>query len=130
MSGNPTASVAALLIYYSFDLHGYNAEELAMKWLDIYSSKWVVAAIVEALYQGRYKAESVAHLLDFWAGRGQVLHHFDYEFLDIVCRKVSQGMESQSLQQPQSPQRSLKITRVQRRKQRGDVASSAWNSAA
>lgn len=85
MARNPVASITALLTYYSFDLHGCAIDQLVQKWLSKYPPKWVMSAVVEALYQGRYKAASVNSILFLWYLRGQPLHHFDYEFLDIVC---------------------------------------------
>jgi hypothetical protein len=70
---------------YSFDLEGYAVEHVTHNWLRHYPSKWVVAAIIEALYLGRYKAASVESILFLWCLRGQPLRHFDNEFACLVC---------------------------------------------
>ena len=87
-----TTTAAALLIHYSFDLHGYSADELVAWWAKAYQSHWVRSAIVEALYQGRYKAISVEQILALWSRRGQPLYHFNHEFERIVCSKFPQAL--------------------------------------
>lgn len=83
---NTTADFAAsLLIHYSFDLGGYPAKELIAVWLNNYSASWVRCAVIEALYQGRYKAVSVEQILAFWQRRGLAVYHFNHEFERLVC---------------------------------------------
>ena len=74
-----------LLKSYSFDLEGFKAEELVAEWLELYKGRWIRLAVVEALYQGRYKAISVNQLLVFWQRRGDPICHFNHEFEHIVC---------------------------------------------
>lgn len=85
MIRGPAASASALLSYYGFDLHEQALNQLVENWLGAYPARWVMAAVIEALYQGRYKAYSVDRILFLWYLRGQPLHHFDFEFLDIIC---------------------------------------------
>ncbi len=77
-----------LLVHYCFELRGHNAEELVQSWCDRYQVKWVMLAIIEALYQGRYKAVSVEQILAVWQRRGQAIHHFNHDFERLVCRKI------------------------------------------
>ena len=58
--------VAALLIHYSFDLGGYTSSELIAQWFANYPERWVRAAVIEALYRGRYKAVSIDQILTVW----------------------------------------------------------------
>lgn len=83
---------ANLLRYYSFELGGYTVEQLLSQWTIDYSINWVRMAIVEALYQGRYKAISVEQILAFWQRRGQPLHHFNHEFDRLVCNKFPRNL--------------------------------------
>lgn len=85
MRHNPFASTSILLTYYCFDLEEQATEEVVKTWLGEYPSKWVLSAIVEALYQGRYKVASVERILFHWRLRGQPTSHFDREFADLVC---------------------------------------------
>lgn len=88
-----SADLAAnLLVHYSFDLNGYNASELINRWQAEYPINWLHLAVIEALYQGRYKAISVQQILIFWLRRGQVLHHFNMEFERLICSKFPEKL--------------------------------------
>jgi hypothetical protein len=92
-----TAELAVeLLIHYSFDLSGYTASELMSRWQQRYPDSWVHLAVVEALYQGRYKAISVEQILALWQRRGQAYYHFNMEFERLVCSKFPQKLHSQT----------------------------------
>lgn len=100
MTRNPVISTAALLTHYSFDLQGQGIEPVVHKWLAAYPNRWVMAAVVEALYQGRYKVDSVNRILSAWQARGQPLPHFDHDFADIVCKKLLHPMANYAQSQP------------------------------
>jgi hypothetical protein len=85
---------AALLIHYSFDLSGYSASELVNRWQTQYPLNWLHLAVIEALYQGRYKAFSVQQLLTFWQRRGQAIFHFNMEFERLICSKFPESLTS------------------------------------
>ncbi|ABA23826.1 conserved hypothetical protein [Trichormus variabilis ATCC 29413] len=82
----------ALLINYSFDLSGYHADELVNRWQKQYPADWLHLAVIEALYQGRYKAISVQQLLAFWQRRGQEIYHFNMEFERLICSKFPESL--------------------------------------
>ncbi|NEO86219.1 MAG: hypothetical protein F6J87_18470 [Spirulina sp. SIO3F2] len=87
----PRSSVAqaiALLSHYGFDTKPYTAAERVGHWLDDYEANWIRFAIIEALYQGRYKSISVEHILSMWLRRGQPSQHFNGDFERIICRKL------------------------------------------
>lgn len=84
-------SAAALLTHYSFDLGGYSTGELIAQWLLEYPAAWVRLATIEALYQGRYKAVSVTHILACWKRRNQALYHFNHEFERLVTSQLPKG---------------------------------------
>ena len=77
-----------LMTSYSFDLHGYSAEELIGQWLDHYHGKWIRLAVIEALYLGRYKAISIEQILGVWLRLGNPNPHFSHEFERLICRKL------------------------------------------
>lgn len=85
---------AALLIHYSFDLSGYNASELVNRWQTQYPVNWLHLAVIEALYQGRYKAFSVQQILTFWQRRKQAIFHFNMEFERLICSKFPESLTS------------------------------------
>lgn len=76
---------ATLLVHYSFDLGGYTAKERIDSWLKNYPATWIRSAVIEALYQGRYKAISVEQILGFWQRRGFAVYHFNHEFERLIC---------------------------------------------
>ncbi|MCU0536354.1 MAG: hypothetical protein MUD14_20905 [Hydrococcus sp. Prado102] len=84
------AQTAALLTRYGFELKGYTPLELIEQWLRLYPAKWVRLAVIEALYQGRYKAISVEHILGLWQRRGQPTFHFPYDFERLIFRVLPQ----------------------------------------
>ncbi|MCC5647019.1 hypothetical protein LC607_29690 [Nostoc sp. CHAB 5824] len=84
----------ALLINYSFDLSGYTANELVERWQTQYPLNWLHLAVIEALYQGRYKAVSVQQILVFWQRRDQATYHFNMEFERMICNKFPQSLTS------------------------------------
>ncbi|MEO1126595.1 MAG: hypothetical protein AAFX95_21355 [Cyanobacteria bacterium J06639_16] len=75
----------ALLEHYSFDLSGFSATSLVYSWQQHATSTWIRDAVIEALYQGRYKAVSVGQVLLMWSRRGQPLRHFTIDFNRMVC---------------------------------------------
>ncbi|WP_052050240.1 hypothetical protein [Leptolyngbya sp. KIOST-1] len=89
MKKNPAESTFLLLANYSFEPTETNVTDMVFCWLSLYPGKWVVAAIVEAIYQGRYKVESVSRILNAWNMRGYPVHHFDYDFADVVCKQLA-----------------------------------------
>ncbi len=82
------AETASLLNRYSFELRGQPSLELIEQWLQHYCAQWIRLAVVEALYQGRYKAISVEHILELWLRRGQTNFHFTHEFERLICRNL------------------------------------------
>ncbi|MEL6400421.1 MAG: hypothetical protein AAFR26_15340 [Cyanobacteria bacterium J06626_4] len=105
-----------LLAEYSFDLSGFRVGELMAIWqehLKIEPS-WIRAAVLEALYQGRYKAFSVEQILQGWKRRGHPVRHFNSEFERIVFGPIDPliskyapltGRRPSELMAPQSPTR-------------------------
>lgn len=85
----------ALLLHYIFDLGGYSARELVAHWSVYYPTNWVRLAVIEALYQGRYKAISVEQILGLWQRRGQVRQHFNCEFERLVCGNIQSRLTRQ-----------------------------------
>lgn len=101
LAKDPNASAIELLTHYSFDLGAHTVNQLIEYWLSTYPANWVRLAIIEALYQGRYKAISVEQLLSFWKRRGQPFHHFNHEFERIVCNNFPQNLATQPPRKPE-----------------------------
>ena len=84
LDNSPHLAVA-LLNHYSFDLGECSANELVALWRREYPVAWLRLAIIEALYQGRYKAISVQQILTIWQRRKQCTYHFNLEFETLIC---------------------------------------------
>ncbi|MDV3000625.1 MAG: hypothetical protein N5P05_002231 [Chroococcopsis gigantea SAG 12.99] len=82
-----TKQIAAILNNYGFEMRGYTSQELMERWQRDYPLRWIEMAVVEALYQGRYKVISIEEILKIWFRRGQPTFHFTYEFERLVCQK-------------------------------------------
>jgi hypothetical protein len=84
-----TIQVAALVSRYGFELKGVTLLELIEDWSASYSVYWIRLAIIEALYQGRYKTISVEQILRLWKRRGQPTFHFTRDFERLVDGQLS-----------------------------------------
>jgi len=82
------AEAVALLVHYSFDLEGYTAEELVEQWRQTYPSNWLRLAVIEALYQGRYKGISVSQILAIWQRLSQARSHFTADFERLIVQSL------------------------------------------
>jgi len=74
----------ALLNGYGFDMDGFAADYLVSYWAVNHPAHWIRGAIVEALYQGRYRAVSVGQILAVWRRRGQPIPHYTPDFERVV----------------------------------------------
>ncbi len=88
------AQTEELLNHYGFELMGYTAKELIAQWVKKYDALWVRLAVVEALYQGRYKAISVEQILNFWSRKGNPTFHFNHEFERLISHKLPRYLAS------------------------------------
>ena len=75
-------AVALLVRYFSVDETLAQQEILALA--EQYPLDWIGMAVLEALYQGRYKVVSVGQILAIWQRRGKVLCHFNWEFESMM----------------------------------------------
>jgi hypothetical protein len=89
-----------LLSYYGPDSEPYpqpwTKGRLLERWLRIYPQQWVCWALIESLYQGRYKTYCVEQILALWLRRGEPLYHFNHEFEAMICN-VPQQMNSSAV---------------------------------
>jgi hypothetical protein len=81
-----------LLCYYKFALDGQSAPAILQQWALDYPVEWIHLAIIEALYQGRYKAVSVAQILQMWQRRQQAQPHFDRDFEQLIRKRLPQNL--------------------------------------
>lgn len=78
--------ITSMLIHYGFDLGVNDPQELIKKWMTQYDPYWIRLAVIEALYQGRYKAISVVQILNVWQRKGKTTYHFNREFERLIAR--------------------------------------------
>ena len=81
---------ATLLESYRFELGAHDSRQWVSLWLESYRPSWIRDAVIEALYQGRYKSRSVRQILDLWQRRGQPIRHVTHEFESAVCREFGE----------------------------------------
>lgn len=86
--------IMAILRHYGFELKGYTPIELIHQWQHKYSTQWIRLAVIEAIYQGRYKSLSVEQILQQWLRRGKPSLHFNREFERLICHKLPQIPEN------------------------------------
>ncbi|MGL4502840.1 MAG: hypothetical protein ACRC78_06155 [Planktothrix sp.] len=87
-----------LLKYYGFELADQTPEQIIERWEKQYDPDWFLPAILESLYQGRYKAISVEHILIYWQRRGKKVYHFTSDFERLICHRFPKNLllESQN----------------------------------
>lgn len=96
LSKDPARLAADLLHHYSFELAGYSVAQQVEIWQEYYPAEWLPVAIIEALYQGRYKAISVEQILNLWQRRNHPVHHFNHEFERLICGNLPQPADGVS----------------------------------
>ncbi len=87
----------AILNHYGFDLRSQTSQELLEKWEQTYSSLWIRLAVIEALYQGRYKSISIEQILRHWLRKGSPSIHFNSEFEALICQDLPYGEQEVKL---------------------------------
>jgi hypothetical protein len=96
-SSSPASTTLELLSYYSLEGDRYpkpiSKAQVLNRWLQSYPEQLVRLALIESLYQGRYKMISVEQLLALWYRRGQPTYHFNHEFEALVCHDVPHLMK-------------------------------------
>ncbi len=78
----------ALLEHYSFDIAGSSARGFSTYWAEDLPTEWLRLAVLEALYQGRYKAVSVSQILALWERKQKPQPHFNDEFERLICDRL------------------------------------------
>jgi hypothetical protein len=96
---------AALMEGYRFELGHHDARQWVSLWLEFYRPAWIRDAVVEALYQGRYKSISVRQILELWQRRGQPIRHVTHDFEAAVCREFGEVKLTPAAPTHSSPQR-------------------------
>ncbi len=88
------AAAVALMVHY-FDIQETDAWTVVLGLSAYNPPSWIRIAVIEALYQGRYKAISVEQILSIWRRRGKILSHFNREFEAIVTVPLPDRVQAQ-----------------------------------
>lgn len=72
--------IATLIDRYGLEPDGERVDIIVATWLQHNDRTWVVKAIVESLYRGRYKIKSVDNILKDWQRLSKPLYHFTPEY--------------------------------------------------
>jgi hypothetical protein len=87
---------ATFLERYGFELQGQTSQRWVDRWSRQFPSPWIPAALLEALYQGRYKATSVEQILRLWQRRGAPHLTFPPEMSRSLWREQEELIRSLS----------------------------------
>ncbi|MEO1134138.1 MAG: hypothetical protein AAFX40_15725 [Cyanobacteria bacterium J06639_1] len=83
----------AFMERYGFDLDRLRGDAWVRSWEERFPALWVIPAMVEALYQGRYKAVSVEQLLRMWRDRNYPRLSFGLDFTRKVWPEVTEEVQ-------------------------------------
>jgi hypothetical protein len=73
-------AIAVSLLFHYFELDIPSARGMAHMWAQRYPIEWISPAVLESLYQGRYRAVSVEQILGIWKRRNTPISHYPSEF--------------------------------------------------
>jgi hypothetical protein len=88
MIQSPQNTIAALIAHYGLELEGIQVDAIVKPWLDRYEPLWIVKAIIESLYRGRYKVNSVDRILQGWERIGDARYSFSIEYERGILEKI------------------------------------------
>ncbi len=73
---------------YGLELDGDRVDTPIDTWLQTYDPTWIVKAIVESLYRGRYKIKSIDNILKDWQRLGKPRYNFTPEYERGILRNL------------------------------------------
>ncbi len=85
---------ATFLERYGFELEGQTSQRWVERWSKQFPGPWIPAALLEALYRGRYKATSVEQILRLWQRRGAPYLTFPPEMSRSLWREQEELLRS------------------------------------
>jgi hypothetical protein len=88
------AEVVPLLVRYRYEPDETQATLIAQAWAEQYPAEWVRPAVVETLYQARYKTISVEQVLNLWQRQGRPHLHYSGDFERLVSRSPAPRLSS------------------------------------
>jgi hypothetical protein len=72
--------ITSVVDRYGLELDGHQVDTITAIWFQKYDRAWIVKAIVESLYRGRYKIKSIDNILRDWERLGKPRYDFTPEY--------------------------------------------------
>ncbi|ESA37802.1 hypothetical protein N836_34840 [Leptolyngbya sp. Heron Island J] len=113
--GREAQQAITLIKSFSLELEQYSPESQVLYWLHQYRAPWIRDAIIEAVYQGRYKIISVEHILAIWQRRGQPVCHFTSGFEQVISAQLGTQLRLSTSMMTQMPQPARDIEKLDTR---------------
>lgn len=80
--------ITVIIDRYGLDPEDHQIDPIVVSWLQEYDSTWIVQAIIESVFRGRYKIKSVDNILKDWQRlsepRYQFTPEYEREILDSI----------------------------------------------
>ncbi len=86
--------VTTAIEHYGLELDEQRVDTVVLTWFQTYDPAWVVKALVEALYRGRYKIKSVDNILRDWQRRGSPFYKFTPDYEREILQSLRLGTDS------------------------------------
>jgi hypothetical protein len=88
MSHSQQNLIAVIIKIYGLSLDEQQVEAILIAWFQKYDRAWILKAIVESLYRGRYKLVSIDNILKDWERIGQPRYNFTPEYEREILQKM------------------------------------------
>ena len=88
MSHSQQNLIAVIIKIYGLSLDDRQVEATSIAWFQKYDRAWILKAIVESLYRGRYKLVSVDNILKDWDRIGKPRYNFTPEYEREILQKM------------------------------------------
>jgi hypothetical protein len=85
--------ITIVIDLYGLELDGDRVDTLVASWLQKYDNSWIIKAIVESLYRGRYKIVSVDNILRDWQRLGRPRYNFTPEYEREILQNLPAVVE-------------------------------------
>lgn len=80
--------IIRVITLYGLELDGHQVDTPIDTWFQIYDPTWIVKAIVESLYRGRYKIKSIDNILKDWQRLGKPRYGYTPEYERGILRNL------------------------------------------
>jgi hypothetical protein len=85
--------ITVIIDRYGLELEGNHIDSVVVNWLQRYDSTWIVKAIIESLFRGRYKIKSVDNILKDWQRLSRPFYQFTPEYERGILQSIPQSIE-------------------------------------